>query len=360
MFHFANAEYLWALLVVLPGAAALWYASFWLRQKARKLYGEERLVNRYSRKMTLAKEAAELGAWLVAMLLLVVAAAGPMRPDAPQTAQAGTLNVVLLLDVSKSLHAEDYRPVMPADDGGDGTQVLGPHGSRLDMAKYVITTRIMPAIPGNKIGIVTYAGAGYAQAPLTDDYEALRFVLDNWITVLRPAAPGGGSHMVDGVAMALQTFKNNPDPNKDKVLVLFTDGGFDDKLEDLDKLLPELVNQKVRVIIVGLGGTTPINIPEYAQGADGTWQFAGWAKKDGQVVPTAYDPTTLQHIAAATGGELIHLDKPSDLNVQWAAKLAGGKAEAHESPVFQYPLGAALVLIVMLSLRGLRKRDDLV
>jgi Ca-activated chloride channel family protein len=359
-FHFANAEYLWALLAVLPAAAALWYGSFWLRQKARKLYGEERLVDRYSKRLRLASEVFELAAWALSLTLLVVAAAGPMRPDAPQKAQAGSLHVVLLIDVSKSSHAEDYRPVLPGPDGLDGTQVLGPHGSRLDMAKFVIKNKIMPAIPGNKIGIVTYAGGGYPQAPLTDDYEALRFVMDNWITVLAPAAPGGGSHMVDGLAMALETFKRSPEPGKDKVLVLFTDGGFDDKLEELDKILPELVKQNVRVIIVGLGGSASVDIPEYQMGADGQWQFSGWAKKDGKVVPTAFDPTTLQHIAASTGGDLIHLEKASDLNIQWAARLAGAKAEPHETPVFQYPLAGAIVLLVLLSLRGLIKRDDLV
>lgn len=355
MIHFANAEYLYALMAVLPAAVGLWYVSFWLRQKARKLYGDERLVDRYTRRLTIASEALELGAWVTILSLLVVALAGPMRPDAPQRAQTGSLQVVTVIDGSKSSHAEDYRTQLPGQPPSDG-----PHGSRLDMAKHVILTRIMAAIPGNQIGIVTYSGAGFSQAPLTDDFEALRFVLDEWVTVVRPIAPGGGSHMVDGLTMALKTFKKKADPNKEKVIVLFSDGGFDDKPEELEKVLQEIVDQKIRVIIVGMGGDSPIEIPEYLLGADGEYHFAGWAKKGGKVVPTVYDPTTLQHIASVTGGDLIRLEKASDLNIQWASKLAGSKAEAHETPVFQYPLAGALVLLFALSLRGLRKRNDLV
>lgn len=249
---------------------------------------------------------------------------------------------------------------MPGPDGSDGTQVLGPHGSRLDMAKKVITDKVMPAIPGNKVSVVTYSGGGHLQAPLTDDFEYVRWILENWVTVLTPAAPGGGSHMAEGLKTAVQVFKRAPDQSKDRVLVIFSDGGFDDKVDELDKVLQELVDMKVRVVIVGLGGSTPINIPEYIEAADGTYQFNGWAKKDGKVVPTVYESATLEHVAATTGGELLHLEKESDFAVQWAAKLAGSKAEAHETPVYQYPLAGALLVLIGLSLRGLARRDDVI
>lgn len=359
--QFANAEYLYALLAVLPAAAGLWYASFWLRRKARKQYGEEQLVDRYTRPLRLASEVVELAFWALSLALLVVATAGPVKPDTPQKAQAGTLQVMLVIDGSKSIRAEDYRAVMPGPLGEDGTTVLGPHGSRLDMSKHLITEKIMPAIQGNQIGIVTYSGAGFERAPLTDDFEALRFVLANWMTVHQPLAPGGGSHMVDGLSMALELFKRQGDPNKEQVIVLLSDGGFDDQIPELNKVLDEIVARKIRVIIVGLGGTAPISIPEYTLGRDGLYQFSGWAKKGGNAVQTQYDPAVLEHIQTATGADLVHLEQPSDLNVQWAAKIAGSKTEARQSPVFQYPLAAAIFLLVALFSRVLLfKRKDLV
>ncbi len=360
--HFAHAQYLIALLAVLPTVSAFWYANYWLRARARRHYGEEQLVDRYTRKTSLLAEAIELSAWCLCLALVVVAAAGPMLPDAPQRAKAGTLEVVAVMDVSKSMHAEDYRAVMPGPGGSDGTTVLGPHGSRLDMAKFVIEQRIMPAIAGNQLGVVTYSGGGFQQAPLTQDFTAVSWVLDNWVTVTQPAAPGGGSYMADGLTVALETFKA-ADPKsagKQRVIVLFTDGGFEGNRADLQKVLAQIADEKIRVIIVGLGGTTPITIPEYTQAADGSYQFSSWARLDGKIATTAYDPSVLQSIQTATGAELIHLQSPSDLNVSWASALAGGKTEAHEAPVFQYPLAVAMLLIVALSLRGLLRRNDLV
>ncbi|HEY9868164.1 MAG TPA: vWA domain-containing protein [Candidatus Obscuribacterales bacterium] len=351
---FANPSYLYWLLAVLPLAAAFWYASFWFRRKTRQQYGEAGLVDRYTRKPGLVLELLQLGGWLVVLTLLVVATAGPLQPDAPQRARTGSLQVVIVMDVSKSMAAEDYRSVMPGPDGTDGALVVGPHGSRLDMTKYLITTRIMPAIQGNQIGVVTYTGSGFPQADLTDDYTALRFVLTNWVKV--GSAPGGGSDFSEGLKEALATFKRDEDPNKEKVIVLFSDGGFTGDQAELAKVTQELAAQRVRLIIVGLGMPAAIPIPVY----DENGQLTGYFKKDDKVVTTAIEEANLTRLAAATGGEYIHLTNDKDLQIQWATTLAGTKVEPRVRHVYQYPLGVALALLLVLSARGLFRGKDVV
>lgn len=353
-FTFANPSYLYSLLAVLPLAAAFWYASFWFRRKGREQYGEAGLVNRYTRKPGLAAELLRLTAWVVTLALLVVAAAGPLQSDAPQRARTGSLQVVIVMDVSKSMAAEDYRGVMPGPDGTDGALVVGPHGSRLDMTKYLIVTKIMPAIQGNQIGVVTYTGSGFPQSDLTDDYVALRFVLENWVKV--GSAPGGGSDFAEGLKEAIATFKRDEDPAREKVIVLMSDGGFTGKAEDLAAVTQELAAQRIRLIIVGLGMPTAIPIPVY----DAQGQLTGYFKKDDKVVTTTIEEPILIQLAAVTGGEYIHLTNDKDLTIQWASTLAGSKVEPKVRHVYQYPLGVALTLLFALSLRGLIRRKDTV
>jgi hypothetical protein len=255
------------------------------------------------------------------------------------------------MDVSWSMAAEDYRGIMNAPDGTPGTAMPGPFGNRLDMSKFIIVQRMMPAIQGNQIGLVTYMGNGFSQAPLTDDYTALRFVLKNWVK--DGSAPGGGSDISAGLSEALDTFKADEDPKKDKVIVLFSDGGFTGKPEELQDVIQKLNEQHVRVIVVGVGGNTPIPIPLYDKD-----QPKGYRTKDEQVVMTSIEEAQLQAIASATSNEYIHVAEAKDVNIQWASTLAGSKAEPHETHIYQYPLGAALALLLLLSLRGLaRKRD---
>ncbi len=351
--HFAHPQYLYALLVALPLVLVFCYTSYWARLKARQLYGEEKLVGRFTRKINLALEIGSWIGWLVVAAAIVVAAAGPVKPDVPQRAQAGSLQVVTVMDVSWSMGAEDYRPYMTARDGTPGTAVVGPFGSRLDMTKHIITTQIMPAIPGNQIGIVTYMGDGFPQADLTDDYTALRFVFENWIVT--GSAPGGGSDMAEGLNQALATFKRDEDPKKQKVIVLFSDGGSSSKPEDLDKVLNQIAQQNIRVIIVGVGLQNPIPIPVY----DDNGQRTGYRQVNGQTATTAFEEPVLQHVATATNGTLLHVDETGKVNINWAVAVAGSKTEPRETQLFQYPLALGIGILLLLSLSGLARRKDL-
>jgi Ca-activated chloride channel family protein len=93
----------------------------------------------------------------------------------------GTLDVIAVLDVSKSMRAED----------------CGLRGSRLEMAKTALL-QSLPDLAGNRLGLVTFAGKSFPQAELTDDLDALEFVLKNWVTV--DSAPSQGSNI--GMALS--------------------------------------------------------------------------------------------------------------------------------------------------------------
>ena len=360
--HWLQPQYFYLLLVVLPALAALFYLSYSQRRVARGAWGEEELIERFSNQLSPKRELAKAALWLTAVALAIVAAAGPTLSTAPQVVKEGSTHLIAVVDVSPSMAAEDYRAVMPPQEITDGKgrlirtvtadQAVGPYGMRLDMAKYVIRRQIMPTLERNKIGVVNYTGQGFIQAELTDDYTAL-----NWIMTKRMGinqAPGGGSDYAEGLKTALQMFKDEKPNRLQKVILLFTDGGFTGQQSELSKVLSDIRQGGIKIIVVGVGASNPVAIPKYS--ADG--QLVGFLEEDGKAVQTAIDEAALQTLVLQTGGDYIRLDpaSPPDVKIQWAHSLGNTKAEHHQDPAFQYPLGAALALMSVVITFGLRGR----
>ncbi|MGH9550792.1 MAG: vWA domain-containing protein, partial [Terriglobales bacterium] len=215
---------------------------------------------------------------------------------------------------------------------------------------------IMPSIMGNELGIATYCGEGFDQADLTTDYKSLRWIMLNWMQV--GAAPGGGSDYAEGLKEALTIFQNSPAANKQNVIVWFTDGGFTGDPQELNKVIDQVQQAGIKVIIVGVGSDTPQPIPVYSP----TGQNTGFMQKDGKVVTTAIDEGALNALSSRMGAKYIRLIPGQKLDIQWASTLAGGHTEKHETQIFQYPLGLAAVLLFGLFIRGIlpanRRRND--
>lgn len=344
--NFQEPLYLLGLFVLVP-VVGFWLLAYRARNATRGQYIEQRL-DRTSPKWTLRSQWFNLAAWTLTTAMLVFAAAGPTITGAPQTVPAGTLQVVVVLDLSKSMAPEDYRYTMP--DEGNRTEIVGPFGSRLDMAKYLMKN-IMRNIAGNQLGIVTYTGEGFPQADLQDDFVALKFIIEKAIKI--GGAPGGGSDFARGLAQALQTFKRDEDPNKQKVIVLMSDGGFTGDKAELQAVVEELRKQNVKLIVVGLG--TPQNqpIPIYVNN-----QLTGYEQlKEDQ--STAILEAPLRELATAAQGDYLYVGPGETIpNLNWPTRLAGSKAQSHETPVYQYPLVAGLLLLLVLSLTGLKRRQD--
>jgi hypothetical protein len=362
--HFLRPDYMLALLLVLPAVAALLWASAHQRLKARRDWAEEnKLTDRFSRPFSKSLEVLKGALWLTAVAAVVVAAAGPVMEDAPLKVREGSMELVSVVDVSTSMAAEDYRTAMPDkpiyDESGKKVighlpqdQVPGAYGSRLDMTKHVIKTQIMPTLERNKLGLVNYSGEGFIQADLTDDYAALTWVMDHWMRIGQ--APGGGSDYAIGLETAYKMFKEEPPTAKQRIILLFTDGGFTGDPAKLQEVLGKIREAGIRIIVVGLGSSTPVTIPLYS--SEG--QLTGYVQKDNEVVTTAIDEAACQTLVSLTGGEYIRLDPENPrLSVKWTAALGGTKYEKHEDQVFQYPLGAALAIMLGLLFVGILRRE---
>ncbi len=255
---FQHPSALAVVLIALPLVTAIWILNFKSRILARRRYGEERLLSRISRTPSLKREINVLAVWLAVTFLLSVAAADPVLPEAPAVVSNGTMQVVVVIDVSNSMAQEYYRDDMSVPESG---VPQGSFGSSLDMAKQLTTNEIMPAIRGNEIGVVGYAGRGFPQAELTFDLESVTWVLRHWMQI--KDVPGIGSDYAAGLRQAVDIFDRSRHDDRERVIVLFSDGGFTGTEGDLAEVLALMEERNIRLVVVALGSPTPMSIPMY-------------------------------------------------------------------------------------------------
>ncbi len=349
--HFLRPHMLGWFLIVIPSIVAVRYLAWVIRYQVRRLYGEEQLLMRFTSPLSLTEEIRLLLTWLIVFSLMLVAAAGPVRPDMPDKVRAGTVQVITVVDVSPSMAAEEYRPVLLDAQNSTKTSAIGPAGSRLDMVRSIIIKRIMPSLDHNELGVVTYSGTGFSLVELTDDYNAAGWVMKHWMKV--GSAPGGGSDFAEGFKEALAMFAREDDQAKEKVIVLFSDGGFSGQEYELNNVLKELQKLKIKLVVVAVGSSAGATIPIYNQSG----LLQGYRRDEaGNILTTSADETFLRKLARQTAGQYIRLSPDGKFNIEWASTLESARVDRGQANLYQLPLGAALLLLSLLSLRGAHRR----
>ncbi len=265
-----------------------------------------------------------------ALALLIIAAARPKWGERLQLYRGRGIDVVIALDASKSMLAEDVKP------------------NRLQRAKTELAG-LIDGLAGNNVGIVAFAGEAYVMCPLTADAGSARMFLD----IIDPATmPVPGTDFGKAIDKALELL--NPKEPTHKALVLVTDG------EDLGRNTAQAVERAAAtgLVIFSVAFATAEGgpIPEY----DERGNLQSYKKdKDGQVVMSRMDERQLIAIAQATGGRFLRVEgftgerMLAELGRIRQKELAGGRYADHVER-YQWFLGAALAL--MLAGLGLSNR----
>lgn len=341
-------EFLLLGLLAAIATGFFWRISYQTRKAARASYGEPRLVDRFSAPLNARREALCFGLYALSLVLIGLSAAAPVISGAAVNARAGTVDVVVVSDVSRSMASEEYRRYMPDRDGVPAAGVRGSYGSRLDFVKYLIESRIMPAAANNRLGIVTYSGLGFTQAELTFDFGSLRWILRHWMPL--GGAPGNGSDFASGLLEAQRLFADAPtEAARQRVIVLFSDGGFTGSADALSQAIAQLRARNIALVIIGIGGEQPNPIPLYSASGEMT----GNMMRDGQIVLTRFEEQALLDLRETTGGQYIRVPPGGTLDIEWASVLAGQSVEIGQRHLFNYPLCLALALLGWLQMRGL-------
>ena len=262
-------------LWVLPLLAALLFYAHKKRSAAARQFVDEPMVDRLMPAAAGSRPWLKGALLLLGVALLVVAAARPRWGEHFEQVKMRGLDLFVLLDVSRSMLAEDLAP------------------SRLERAKFDVRDLLMK-LSGDRVGLIVFAGAAVVEVPLTTDRGFFLNALDRVDT---SSAPRGGSLIGDAIRKAMEGMEKRSD--RDRVIVLITDG------EDHDSYPSEAAKQAaelgIKIFTIGLG-----NVDEGARipvrDESGTLQYV---KHEGQEHWSRMDERLLKEIALTTGGAYI-------------------------------------------------------
>jgi Ca-activated chloride channel family protein len=207
------------------------------------------------------------------------------KPIPSESGQYG-LDVMLALDVSKSMLSRDVRP------------------NRLEAAKAALLGAL-GGMEGNRVGFCVFAGDAVVQVPLTLDLEVVGTVLEGADV---EAVDYGGTNLAEAILTAVEAFpeekgkdgeKDKEPPKRGRVLLLYTDGEPTAGEDDLREALRAANDRHVAVACVGVGTQRGQAIPD----GQSFWGEAIYKRdSEGRIVVSRLDETTLRKIASATGG----------------------------------------------------------
>ncbi|MBQ2869190.1 MAG: VWA domain-containing protein [Akkermansia sp.] len=293
---FLYPNVLWFLLLV-PALAALvvlaWRST---GQGWRKLVSakHQELVHRRS----LWRTALPATFGLLALTCCIIALARPINGYREGGATATGRNLLIALDISRSMETEDVKP------------------TRLAEAR-AAAYELIDALPGDKIGLIVFSGEADLVVPLTYDHTALRDALEQ---VNRSWAGVGGTNFGLVLRKAMQDFKRSTPEGSTNALVILSDG--EDTVNSSLEIAEEAKESKLLVITVGIGTAAGGPIPD-VRGENGLWQDA-----NGKHVISKLNTDSLINFAKATGGDYFVMD--SNANLTAFTQAAVRKLDKHE------------------------------
>jgi len=314
--RFADPLYL-LLLAVIP-LAVLWHLKRRARRAALK-FSDLGVIKEISKRKIFPIRELFFGLRLFIITLLIIAFARPQSGIKGEDVITQGIDIVLAIDVSSSMLAEDIKP------------------NRIDAAKQV-AAEFIKGRKHDRIGLVVFAAQGYTQCPLTIDYSVLLTFLDN----LKIGMIEDGTAIGMGLATAINRLRTSQ--AKSKIIILLTDGR--NNRGEIDPLTAaqaaNAFNIKIYTVGAGTRGTAmyPVNDPLFGK----------------RYVPMKVDidESSLMRIADITGASYFRATNSEQLkNIYHEIdKMEKTKIEVKEytrySELFYYFAGAALLLLFAL------------
>lgn len=264
--EFANPWFFW-LLLLLP-LMVWWYIRMHKKQQASLKVSSLEGLKKMPASWKVRFRPVLLVLRLLAVALLVTALARPQSSNVKENINSEGIDIVICLDVSGSMLAEDFQP------------------NRIEAAKKV-AINFVENRPSDRIGLVIFAGESFTMCPITTDHA----VLENQIRKVKSGTLEDGTAIGMGLATAVERLKKSD--AKSKVIILLTDGVNNTGLIDPLTALEIVKAFGIRVYTVGIGthGVAPYPVP---------LPNGGVQMQDMQV---QIDEALLQKIAKQTGGE---------------------------------------------------------
>ncbi len=294
-FQFQYRDFILLFAVILFFVLLFVGVLYW-KKKVRKKMGDPKLVKHLVSGYSPGLFTLKFILLCIAFALGVIAVMNPRKPGAADNVARKGIDVVVALDVSKSMLATDLAP------------------SRLERAKHFISN-LMAEMPDDRIGLVLFAGRAYLQMPLTADQGSARLFVSS---ASPDAVPQQGTVVKDALEMSVKAF--NPKERRFKALVLISDG--EDHDPEAVATAEQLAEQGVMINTVGVGSPEGSFIIDPATGQN---------KVDatGTTVVSRLNEDMLRQVATATNGLYIRLAGSEEAVTAVKAQLSQIEAKAY-------------------------------
>ncbi len=323
MLRFEHKEY-FLLLLLIPLAVGLYYYIQYQTKKQLQKIGNLDLINRLMPGRDDKKLLIKFISFNIIIFFLILALAQPQMGTKMEKVQRKGIDVVIALDVSKSMLSQDVVP------------------SRLDKSKLLIQT-LLKKLDGDRVGLVVFAGNAYLQMPLTVDYSSLLLYLRSINT---NSVPTQGTIITDALETSEKAFKQTD--KKYKAIIVITDG--EDHEEDAISKAEELASDGTKIFTIGVGTANGGTIPVYDQIGNKVDE-----KKDenGQVIVSKMNANMLQALAKGGNGNYYLLDNSNQVADFLSKDIAKIETKTINDKVFtdfveqfQYFLLFALLVLI--------------
>ena len=272
-----GAPYMLLVLLAVPVLSGFVWWAFRRRAAAIQLIGEPALVALLSAAADGPMRRVRLTLWFVGLVLLIVALARPQWGSDIEIVETRGLQIMVVLDVSRSMLAADVEP------------------TRLDRAKLEVAD-LISRLDGDAIGIALFSGASFVQLPLTTDYATARAYLNN-------ARPGSitrqGTVIGEAIGTAMIGFSDKRESQK--VIVIMSDGEIheEENAPDPVEAARQAAGDGTVIYTVGFGSPDGAPVPRYDEQGN---LIGPHLDRDGNPVVSRLDESLLQQIAEAGGG----------------------------------------------------------
>ncbi|HKK67555.1 MAG TPA: VWA domain-containing protein [Bacteroidales bacterium] len=327
-------EYMLWLLLLVPLVFVLYMVTTRRRKRLLDEYGDHRLVSYLMPEASISAYRWKLTLIMVGLTLLIIGSAGPRIGSMLKEVEQKGREVIIALDVSNSMLAEDVKP------------------SRIGRAKQLIS-RMVDDMQSDKIGLIIFAGDAYTQIPITDDYPSVKMFLT---TAGPDMISRQGTAIGAAIKLAAKSFPSqeeaieNGESIQNRAIIVITDG---ENHEDNAIEAAAAAREKgIKVFTLGLGDPAGVPIP-VSPGSN-----VKRRNKDGSVVVSKLNEKLLMDIAREGEGAYFPVNRVRNLTDE-LDKLQKTdmkkKVFADFAERYQYFVGFALLFILIETIILLRK-----
>jgi Ca-activated chloride channel family protein len=273
MFRFENPDYLY-LLIIIPILAFTSLVISKRRKKAIEKFGNPELLESLMPNASVNRPIVKFYIMLLALAMIIVTMAGPQFGSKLETVKRKGIEIMIALDVSNSMNAEDIQP------------------SRLDRAKKAIY-QLVDKLNNDKVGLIVFAGQAYTQLPITTDYASAKMFISSINTGIISTQ---GTAIGKALDLGIRSFTSQEDINR--AIIVITDG--ENHEDDAVQFAKAAAEKGIKVYTVGMGLPKGAPIP-----VSGGSKNDFMKDREGNVVISKLDENMLIEIATAGDGEFI-------------------------------------------------------